>query len=233
MHQPPLRPLASLFLIALLSACSTTHFQSETLARPRETPGILLMPLDVELSEVNAGGVAEPKADWTDQARGNMTAALRDIMAGRRANVVVFDDNRLSPEDGALTTQLMKLHEAVGMSIRAHKVGLFPLPTKQGKFDWSLGPDVAVLRRNFDADYALFVFMRDSYSSAGRVMVIAAAALLGVGIPGGQQIGFASLVDLRSGDVTWFHLHARGTGDLRTTEPARETTTALLEQFPK
>lgn len=55
------------------------------------------MPLDVELSEVNAGGVAEPKADWSDQARGNMTAALRDIMAGRRANVVVFDGNRLSP----------------------------------------------------------------------------------------------------------------------------------------
>lgn len=65
------------------------------------------------------------------------------------------------------------------------------------------------------------------------VMVIVAAAFLGVGIPGGQQVGFASLVDLRSGDVTWFHLHARGTGDLRTVEPARETTTSLLEQFPK
>ena len=65
MHRPPLRPLASLLLIALLSACSTTHFQSETLARPRETPGILLMPLDVELSEINASGVPEPKAEWT------------------------------------------------------------------------------------------------------------------------------------------------------------------------
>lgn len=233
MNQPSFRPLVSLLLIALLSACSTTHFQSETLARHRETPGILLMPVDIELSELNAGGVPEPKAEWTDRARQNLNAALHDFVAGRQARVIEFDESRLQGADATIATQLTKLHEAVGMSIRAHKIGLFPLPTKDGKFDWSLGPDVAVLRRTFDADYALFVFMRDSYSSAGRVMVIVAAAFLGVGIPGGQQVGFASLVDLRSGDVTWFHLHARGTGDLRTMGPARETTTSLLEQFPK
>ena len=228
-----LRPLVSLLLMALLSACSTTHFQSETLARHSETPGILLMPVDIELSELNAGGLAEPKAEWTDAARRNLKAALNDFMAGRQAKVIEFDASQLQGSDADMATQLAKLHEAVGMSIRAHKIGLFPLPTKSGKFDWSLGPEVAVLRRTYDADYALFIFMRDSYTSAGRAMVMVAAAMLGVSIPGGSQVGFASLVDLRSGDVTWFNLLARGSGDLRTLEPARETTTSLLEQFPK
>lgn len=41
--------------------------------------------------------------------------------------------------------------------------------------------------------------MRDSYASAEHKAAMVALALFGVGIPGGFQVGYASLVDLRSG----------------------------------
>ena len=39
---------------------------------------ILLMPIDVELSLLQASGLLEPKADWTQQARTHLTTALDD-----------------------------------------------------------------------------------------------------------------------------------------------------------
>ena len=55
-------------------------------------------------------------------------------------------------------------------------------------------------------------------------------------MPGGQQVGFASLVDLNSGQVVWFNRLARETGDLRTADEAAETDKALrkyLELSPE
>jgi hypothetical protein len=107
------------------------------------------------------------------------------------------------------------------------------LPTKDGKFDWSLGAGVGHFRERTGADYALFVFLRDSYASPGRVALIVGAALLGVGIPGGQQYGFASLVDLRTGDIIWFNRLIDPGGDLRTPEPARKAIKTLLTDLPQ
>jgi hypothetical protein len=74
--------------------------------------------------------------------------------------------------------------------------------------------------------------VRDSYVSAERVAMIVAMAALGIAISAGVQVGYASLIDLRSGRVVWFNKLARPYGDLRQPEPARETIEALLTGFP-
>jgi len=74
--------------------------------------------------------------------------------------------------------------------------------------------------------------VRDSYVSAGRAAVIGAAAIFGVGIPGGRQVGFASLVDLRTGNIVWFNRLISGTGDLRTEAPAQSTVDNLIKGLP-
>jgi len=58
------------------------------------------------------------------------------------------------------------------------------------------------------------------------------SALLGVGVAGGQQAGFASLVDLSSGNVVWFNFLNSTVGDLRTEEPALKTIELLLKDLP-
>jgi hypothetical protein len=45
---------------------------------------------------------------------------------------------------------------------------------------------------------------------------------------GGVQAAFASLVDLKTGQVVWFNFLASQTGDIRTADGAETMVTALL-----
>lgn len=195
---------------------------------------VVLMPIDIELSILNAGGVTEPRADWTETARGHLHAALAELLDDAGAELATSEG--VDPYAGLDDTevQLVKLHGVLGKSILVHQyLPPLKLPSRPEGFDWTLGPETRRLKDRFGADYALFVFVRDSYSSSGRAAVIAIGLLFGVGIPGGQQVGFASLVDLNSGQVVWFNRLLSATGDLRTAEAAKASATALVAGFPR
>ncbi len=195
-------------------------------ARPAGTR-IVLVPPDTELFSLSAGGVQEPRADWTETARKHLRRYLMD--ATRLGNVQELDERALDE-----FAELNSLHGAVAQSVFIHHMigGINALPTKAGLLDWSLGEAVAPLRERTGADYALFTWVRDSYASAERKATMVVMAILGVGLVGGVQVGYASLVDLRTGRVVWFNHLARGTGDLREEQPAKETVEVLLKGFP-
>lgn len=227
--------LCAIGLLCLLASCAAGPTrQIEALKAPGPNARILLMPVDVELAELSAAGIPEPKAEWTERARAHVQTALRGFMQSRGRQLVAFEDGKLPAGERETAHQIVKLHQAVGGAIMLHRLsGLLDLPTKKDKFDWSLGPETRMLTKATGADYALFVFLRDSYVSPGRVAVMAILAVGGVAVPGGQQLGFASLVDLETGDVVWFNRLARGHGDLRDATPARETIDVLLAGLPK
>jgi len=217
----------------LLGACAQTKsfLTSESLAQKPTNPRVLIMPTDVELSELTAAGLLEPNAAWTEMGRSNVDAALDSLLAGLNTTVVRYDESSTAGSDAE--TQLLKLHSAVGASILAHKyLPALALPTKKNKFDWSLGTGATALRGRYDADYALFIYLRDSFASGGRVALIVVGALFGVGVQGGTQVGFASLVDLRSGEIIWFNRLVSGAGDLRKPDLARGATENLLDDLP-
>jgi hypothetical protein len=154
-------------------------------------------------------------------------------MRGRNARLVHYRSTTGDNSIDAAHLQAFKLHEAVGAAILVHKyVPILALPTKKDRFDWSMGEAATVLRRSFDADYALFVYFRDSFASNGLVAFIFLGALVGVAIPGGQQTGFASLVDLHSGEVIWFGRLFNTAGDLRIPDSALDATKSLLTNLP-
>lgn len=223
----------------LISACAQTIAldRGEAFTPRSATPRVLLMPADIELSELSAGGIAFPKAEWTEAAKGHVSQALDEFLKLRNATLVAYEaPPDLSPE-AHRQGQIIKLHGAVGNAVLAHKFNpASALPTTRDKFDYTLGEGVRVLGGATGdpqgADYALFVYIRDSYASGERVAVMIFGALLGVGLPGGVQVGFASLVDLESGDIVWFNRLVSGVGDLRTAEPARKTIENLLSDFP-
>jgi hypothetical protein len=229
------RLAVAIVALALLAGCATAvNRQTPELHRePGTTPTIVVMPLDVELSQLTAGGVQEPQSEWTDAARQHMRAALEEEAKQRQVRLVSFDPERGDPADRDQSLALVALHRAVGSAVLIHQYMNVPLPSKKGKFDWSLGPSAASIARTQQADYALFLFVRDSYATAGRIAVIAIAALLGAGVQGGTQIGFASVVDLKTGDIVWFNRLARASGDLRTPEAAGETVKLLVSDAMK
>ena len=222
----------------VLAACATeSYYTSDTLRRDSRAPRILVMPPDVELFELDSTGTLSLNPLWTQNAGGNVTAAIRQHLEKMQAHFVEYtppaDENG---EQMQLLHQAQKLHATVGTTIRNYQFDQTNrLPTKNGRFDWGMGPGAEPLARHADADYALFLWVRDSYSTGDRkALQIALIALAGVNIGGGIQQGHASLVDLRTGQVVWFNaLRPRQEGDLRTAEDARSSVALLLDKLPK
>src|SRR5258706_14831613 len=82
------------------------------------------------------------------------------------------------------------------------------------------------------SDYALFLFSHDAYGSAGRKTAQIFGALMGVYIAPGVHIGYAGLVDLKTGDVVWLNADPQMGGDVRTAEGATKRVTQLLAGLP-
>jgi hypothetical protein len=189
---------------------------------------IVIVPADMELFSVSAGGVLEPKADWTEAAQKNFRAALAARRDQLGADAVELQDAELDE-----FAELNALQRAVAEAVFVHHTGLgMKLPTKNDRLDWSLGEAVKPLKEKTGADYALFTWIRDSYASNERKATMIALALLGAFSTGGEQIGYASLVDLNNGRVVWFNDLRRMAGDLRDEKAAMETVETLFKGFP-
>jgi len=228
--------IALLAALAVGGCVAAVQKSAPDLSLRENTKRILLMPMDIELSVLTAGGILEPNAAWTADAKKYIHEAINKKLASQNGALLVdsdTDSDQLDTDQLDLQQQLIKLHEAVGYTILKHKyIEPFKLPSKKNKFDWTLGEKARFLKETYGADYALFVYMRDSYATTGRVAFIIVAAAVGVGVPGGQQVGFASLVDLNTGQIVWFNRLVRAAGDLRTMEKATLSVDQLLLDFP-
>ena len=237
--------LCAMLCGALIGCAPTTHFEAaKELRRDQGQARILVMPADIELSELTAGGVEEPKADWTDAARGYLATALRDQHAASHNLLIDYDETRAPVEKRDDLHQLYKLYATTGQEIFVHQFdGPLHLPTKGSELNWSIGPAIRGLHDEYGADYALLTYVRDSYASPGRqalmaASVVASVALAAVGgggviVQGGKTVAFTSLVDLQSGVIVWFNRLIKGNGDLRTADGARDAAKELLAGIPK
>lgn len=236
MTQTLRRGCALLAVLLIVAACAQTKPVKSThtvVSWPAGERRLLVMEADIELGLITTGGVVEPRADWTEAAERHVDAELDRYFAAKTIEAVGhneipgFDDN---PRHA----QLRKLFSAVAGAVVTHQYsnGL-KLPHKRGALDWTLGSGVQSLRDASGAQYALFLTLRDTYSSAGRVALALTMALLFGAVPqGGSQIGYAALVDLNSGRLVWFNIFADAAGDLRERSGAAEAVNNLLDELP-
>lgn len=227
----------SKFLLLLVSAvmlgvtaCATTEHVTQVgwLESVEPNPRVLLMPPDIRYYLVTAGGVSEPHAEWTEAARNNFLTAVHDYAANQGTALVTMSDAEMSQAD----IRYRELHRAVGATIINNYFGKMKLPTKGEAFDWSLGPGVQQIGEEHKADYALFVFYRDEQASGGRVAFAVLVAAAGGYMSAGAEYGFASLVDLKTGDIVWFNIVRAGSGELRDPNGAVMAVETLLQDMP-
>jgi hypothetical protein len=215
---------------ALTAACTTTNTKvAKTVTTPDAGARILLVKPDVELSILLASGVNEPRADWSNTVRENLSREIQEQLGGKSHSFTAFD-----PEGamGGRGGQVLRLNEVVGQSIQVFDYGALKLPTHADGFDWTLGDGAIAFGQSNNADYALFVLARGSWASEGRQALAVGAALLGAGIPMGSQALSASLVDLKTGRVVWYNIVHAGSGADMRAEGADELVKALLKDAP-
>jgi hypothetical protein len=221
-----LRTAAFLLLAIPLAAIAQARLADGFTQLPAGA-SIVLMPADIELFEISAGGVVEPRADWTEVAERHVKEGLRRYQADQNFSWLEYPQKN----DPAIDP-VLRLHRAVADAIIVHHFGSLKLPTKEGRLDWSLGQDAAPLAGRTGADYALFTWVRDTYASDTRKATMVVGALFGAALGGGVQSAYMSLVELKTGRVVWFNRVRRMSGDLREGEFAAETLDALLMGFP-
>lgn len=226
----------ALCTLLLLTACVSTRVHTATDASGAALHvrgSLVLIDPDIELVEVTTGGMHEPRREWTETARRLYPDAVRELLAAREVKLLPDYHPPIAMPASDRIRQLLLLHQAVAASILVHSQGGYELANKQQRFDWTLGPGVQVLQQVTGADYGLFTYIRDSYTSSGRAALrVVGALLLGGDMGGGEQIGLASLVDLRTGQVIWFNLLQAETGDLRDAAGAHATVALLLKDIP-
>jgi outer membrane protein assembly factor BamB len=69
-------------------------------------------------------------------------------------------------------------------------------------------------------------------ASGGRVAFAILAAAAGAGVSTGSESGFASLVDLKTGEIVWFNVVASGSGELRDEQGAVTAVETLFKDIP-
>lgn len=197
---------------------------------------ILLFRPTIKVGAQSTGGMFEPSAEWTDDARGHIGRSL-DAYHRQLGNQVTMAPE-LVGDDARFLAENMALFSVVANSVIHYQFFVGNrLPTKKrdnrtDTFEWTLGPQVAELAGASDADYGLFIFTEDHYGSTGRKMLQVFAAMGGVGITSGLHIGYAGLVDLKTGDLLWINADLQMGGDVRNAEGAEKRVRQLLEEFP-
>lgn len=221
----------SLALLMAIAACqiapTTTIDSLSTDSGAR--PNIVVMPLDVELKRLTAGGLEEPQAEWTNNAKSYILDAI--LEAGREKGVEFSAINEDSLQRGTLLSELESLNRAVGNAMFVHHFGAAKLPTKKESFDWTLGEGAQALKSEYNADYAMFVYTRNSYATGGRMAMSFLAAAAGVSISTGYKLSVVSLVDTKTGDVVWSQFSANP-GDVRKPELAKQMVSTMLAKLP-
>ena len=238
------RGLALAVGASLLAGCvQTRQFADVQFTPPSGDYKLLVLRPDVTVGSLTTGGMVEPRADWTDQARRSIVDALRAQQASRGGNLTILEHrNELTGVSEQELADVERLNFAVDQSIVEHKYLGDYLPTKRHKgLDWTLGADAVRLGQKTGYDYALFLHAEDEVASGGRValgVLGLAGCFIGFCAPnvgGQQQLDYASLVDLKTGEVVWFNVVSAGSeipgikfGDLRTPQGAAQMVERLL-----
>ena len=140
----------ALAAVAPLGACvQTRQYADVQFTPPQGDYKLLVLRPDVTVGSLTTGGMVEPRADWTEQARANIVAALRAQQAARGGKVQIIErrDRAARGRRRRKLADVERLNCAVGQSIVLHKYLGAYLPTKRGKgLDWTLGEDAVAAR---------------------------------------------------------------------------------------
>jgi hypothetical protein len=133
--------LFSLLLCAGAATASKNRVATDASGQPVHVSGsVVMIEPDIELSEVLAGGVQEPRREWSERARRLYPEEVhRRLQAGGVQALPDYDVPDTLPADTRLG-QVLRLNEAVSMSILAYTSPGNQLATKpRHGLDWTLG----------------------------------------------------------------------------------------------
>src|SRR5262245_25153334 len=230
----------ALLVTAFASGCATSPamqaYQAPHRAHPeveqraRKIRTIAVLPPDIRISSLSAGGVEEVREDWSATGRDNVVRAL---LAHFNGQPVALRLVTVDPDLRETVAELRPLFRAVSLSVLYHTYSSQPFVTKLERFDYSVG-SVERIAQKANADAVLLAFGFDEISTGGRKALQAVSVLPFVPRVSAGTTGLcAALVD-PSGTILWYNIEARSGGyDLREPQGASNFVRITLVNFPR
>jgi hypothetical protein len=220
----------------LLTACSTLpNYRSERLDAGRldQLKRIVIVPPEVQMFEVSAGGVPERVKGWGDQAAAEVQASLRRTLA--RDGLELVELPALDAPDKELIDRHLAMFRRLGEAITFVQDSHDAIwEARRSSLDFTVGDGLAELAHRLGADGLLFVDGVDFISTPGR-RVMFALTTLAFGLPVlplGISYLQAGVVEAQSGEVLWFGRDYRfATGDLREPATVRQLTAQIFSGY--
>lgn len=231
--------LSLMALISLTSGCVITlgpgiKSNVEDLeARAAKFKTILLLPPEIEISELSAGGVEEKRDDWGDQGKKNVEKALSELLQEKKVRLKVLKENKKNKKE---IEDINALYRAVAYSIYSHTKNMGYNPNifmqRIENFDYTIGSVEDLLKRE-KADGLLIVYGADEISTSGRKVLRALKNInpFSQGERGDLTSMLISITD-KKGDVLWFNTFVDGGHDLREAKSTLAFVEKALKQYP-
>ncbi len=230
-----------LVVVMVLAGCATVpsakvHYTVKNDPGSRPIQQLALLPVDVDVYEMSAGGVKEEVPEWSRTAEENIRAALLisrdskdDCCATRQVDTSALTPGQREVLEEHLALFNLVAANAIWTSLPVNSAWHF----KSEHFDYTLGDGLRFLKTDYDVDAGLIVLGEDVVSSAGRKTAMVVGAMFGVVVPLGHSVLIGGLVDFETGDLLWMNYKvAAGATDLRDSESCLELARQLMEGYP-
>ena len=203
---------------------------------------LAILPPQIKMSEIAAGGYVEGMHEWNEQAERNFQVALVQEFKNRQGvtTMPLAASNSDLLETNVQETRALLV--AVESAMDQDSSNSTPINDRYKQSVYSLGPEVHDIAPNADA--ILLVKGTERRATVGRkaaqvgaaLVAIAAVGIMGAGVgtmvPGGTDpIVSATLIDTRDGRVLWHRRSLKGS-DLRMAETTDAVMRELFDEFP-
>ncbi len=224
-----------LFLIITISCAPKVyraHPELESRIKNVNIPGLL--PPDVKIYELTAGGIKELRDEWSEKGKENVLRTIKENFNEKKFNIKILTIDEEIEEE---LEDIHALYRAVSRSVQLHTYGPFLFPEKQKNFDYSIGSIEKILQR-LGSDAMIFVYGHDEISTGGRKALTALGVIAGAftGVMIMPRSGITSmniaLVDT-SGTILWYSMRiSQGGHDLRNPSSVSSLLKNILSDFP-
>lgn len=228
--------VATVFVVVSLTGCLQTIPQYRAHYTFVESPQVygpkkvLVLPVDVIIKEVTAGGVSEEVPDWSRQGSANVRDALTTYFRSEKnKKIKLVETPRLSDREIENVKQHLALYRRVAGAVVDKTYGQTSWPHKIQKFDYTLGNGLKSLAERTGADSAIVVVGEDEVSTAGRKV----AAFFLDAVSYGHSFLSVAIVNLNTGDILWFNYAFQyKSTDLRKPGDVLTLVERIFEEYP-
>jgi hypothetical protein len=194
---------------------------------------IVILPVEFTVYQDSVAGL-EAVPDWSESAQYALgDAAAKMLRLDNRFEIVAMPI--FEGEAEGLLREHVELFKIVANCVtELIPYGGKAWNEKRTNFDYSLGPGLAFLADEAQADYAFFLAGTQIKQTVGSKFMQSLAAFTAdvmdddykISVGGGTHI-VAGVVDLHSGDLAWFNWNQGGLGFGRSGKDVRDPATAL------